>query len=96
LFFFHYCFFFSRGVEDDDEPKGLSSSICFVFSDVADDDEPPWEAHHHFLVFFSGAKDDNEPPGLSSSLDFFPQMQKMTTSWEALSLLSSPWFFFQV
>jgi hypothetical protein len=55
-----------------------------------------WEACHHFLVLFSGAEDDNKPLGSSSSLDFFPQMQKMTTSWEALSLLSSPWFFFQM
>jgi hypothetical protein len=55
-----------------------------------------WEACHHFLVFFSCAEDNNKPPGSSSSFDFFPQMQKMTTSWEALSLLSSPWFFFQM
>jgi hypothetical protein len=39
------------------------------------------EACHHFLVFFSGSEDDDEPLGLSSSFDFFPQMQKMTVSY---------------
>ncbi len=38
------------------------------------------KACHHFLVFFLSAKDDDEPLGLSSSLGFFPQMQKMMTS----------------
>ncbi len=43
-----------------------------------------WEARYHFLVFFLGAEDNNEPGGSSSSLGFFPQMQKMTRSWEVL------------
>jgi hypothetical protein len=38
------------------------------------------EACHHLLVFFLGIEDDNKPGGLSSSLGFFPQVQKMTKS----------------
>jgi hypothetical protein len=34
--------------------------------------------------FSSGAKDNNKPGDSSSSLGFFPQMQKMTRSWEVL------------
>ncbi len=51
------------------------------------------EAHCHFLVFFLGVKNDDKLPNLLSSLRFFPQMQKMTTSWEAPGLLSSLGFF---
>jgi hypothetical protein len=51
------------------------------------------EACHHFLVSFSSVEDDEEPPSLTLFLGFFPQMEKMTTSWEALSLLSSLGFF---
>jgi hypothetical protein len=53
------------------------------------------KACHHFLVNFLGVEDDNEPPGSSLSLGFFPQMEKMTTSWEASDSLSSPRFFFK-
>jgi len=51
------------------------------------------EACCHFLVIFLGVEDDDEPPGSLSSFGFFPQMEKMTTSWEAFDLLSSPRFF---
>jgi hypothetical protein len=51
------------------------------------------EACHHFLVNFLGVEDDDEPLGLLLSLGFFPQMEKMTTSWEAPGSLSSPRFF---
>ncbi len=51
------------------------------------------EACRHFLVFYLSAENDNEPGGSLSSLGFFPQMQKMTTSWEVFNLLSSLGFF---
>jgi len=63
--------FFFLGVKHDDEPdepKGLSSSLCFssqVFSGVADDGElGGWRVGRLVVI----------------SLDFFPQMQKMTRS----------------
>jgi hypothetical protein len=51
------------------------------------------EAHCQILVFFSGVEDNDEPLGLSSSFGFFPQMQKMSTSWEVPDSLSSPRYF---
>jgi hypothetical protein len=53
------------------------------------------EACHHFLVNFLGVEDDDDPFGSSLSLGFFPQMEKMMTSWEAPGSLSSPRFFFK-
>jgi hypothetical protein len=51
------------------------------------------EARHHFLVFFSSVEDDEKPFGSSSSLGFFPQVQKMMTSYEALDSLTFLGFF---
>jgi len=51
------------------------------------------EARHHFLVFFSGVEDDEKPFGSSSSFGFFPQVQKMRTSWEAPGSLTFLGFF---
>jgi hypothetical protein len=38
------------------------------------------KACRHFLISFSGVENDDEPRGLSLSLGFFPQMEKMTIS----------------
>ncbi len=46
-----------------------------------------------FCFFFLGVEDDDV---LLSSLGFFPEMQKMMTSWEASGSLSFPMFFSQV
>ncbi len=68
----------------------LWSSLCFFLSGVANDGES--RGLSSFLSFFSSAE-NNEPPSSSSSLGFFPQMQKMTMSWEAPDSLSSLGFF---
>ncbi len=54
------------------------------------------EACRHFLVSFSNVEDNDELPSSSLSIGFFPQMEKMTTNWDAPNLLSSPRFFSQV
>ncbi len=47
------------------------------------------EACRHFLVFFSSVEDNDKPATCHRLLVFFPQMSKMTTSWEAPGSLSS-------
>jgi hypothetical protein len=64
------------------------------------------ECNKRLFVFSSNVEDDNEPPVISwflfkcrsssLSLGFFPQMQKMTTSQNGPSLLSSLGFFLSV
>jgi hypothetical protein len=44
------CFFPSSSVEDDDEPRGLSSSVFFL--DVADDCEHAWLVIIFLFFFF--------------------------------------------
>jgi hypothetical protein len=51
------------------------------------------KACRHFLVFFLGVEDDDKPLNLLSSFGFFPQTEKMTTSWETPGSLSTHGFF---
>ncbi len=49
--------------------------------------------HCHFLVFLLGAENNDEPLSSLLSFGFFPEMQKLTMSWEAPSSSSSLGFF---
>ncbi len=83
-------FFFSN-VEDGNELRGSSSSVCIFFKC-----RRWWRVGGLVVIswfFFSSAKDDDEPINSSSSLGFFPQMQKTTTSREASCSSSSLCFF---
>ncbi len=64
----------------------------FVFFLSVEDDDGP-RGSSSFFGFFSCAENDDEPPSSTLSFNYFHQMYKMMSNWEAFGSLSSFGFF---